>query len=203
MIKKNVDNGDRIGINNGTSCILQSVILDPLEAPFDTNPFLPPRLLKHMPTLIVKPRVQRHRDLTGLHSGELPLKKTDTLPFLWPPGAVKKLDAIAQIVRTQLPIACEWARTGQQAQGGTYRPAVIHLTSSNEFAMNYVLLSRGITIEDLAVLTQFDPAILKKKPPDTVQKELQRLRTLERRHLQSYFAQNPRFRSESLAEARQ
>ena len=85
-----------------------------------------------------------------------------------------------KISRQQIPIVPGWAFTDYKAQGASLHTAIVDLASARNVQHGYVMLSRAISLRNLAILRQFtNPARALGRLPKDLRAELQRLAILD------------------------
>ena len=84
-----------------------------------------------------------------------------------------------KISRQQIPIVPGWAFTDYKAQGASLHTAIVDLTSARNVQHGYVMLSRAISLTNLAILRHFNPARALGRLPKDLRTELERLAVLD------------------------
>jgi ATP-dependent exoDNAse (exonuclease V) alpha subunit len=83
------------------------------------------------------------------------------------------------ISRTQLPLLPAYAYTDYKSQGRSLPLVLLDLTGCNTLQSLYVMLSRATSLQNLAVIRWFSPAIISKRLSAEFRSEFERLQLLD------------------------
>jgi hypothetical protein len=203
VIKVNDRRLGALGVCNGLSGTIQRIVPDAKEPPFSTDRTgdPSPHFLKYPPVIMFKARPNgspvatvRLKCVSGGHIENL---SPGTIPlgipkagksFKWPKCAASEA-AVATVRRRQLPITMEFARTANQAPGGTFCPVIVNLSTTDTFSKLYVKMSRAVSLDDLVFLSEPDLNLFRSKKPSAKKLlEMYWMRLAEQRHLTRLFS---------------